>query len=102
MEVQVPEYGARAYRLPPQHPGLQAAKAVLRDLYGEEPLMVGVGGTVPVCEMFRRLLGLDTVFFAFGVGDEDIHSPNEFFRVPRLYEGLEAWARLWARLGRGL
>ena len=102
LEVQVPEYGARAYRLPPQHPGLQAAKAVLRDLYGEEPLMVGVGGTVPVCEMFRRLLGLDTVFFAFGVGDEDIHSPNEFFRVPRLYEGLEAWARLWARLGRGL
>ena len=49
---------------------------------------------MPVCETFQRLLKMDTIFFAFGVGDEDIHAPNEFFWVPRLYEGLEAWARL--------
>jgi len=102
LAVRVPEHGARAYRLPSQHPGLRAAQEVLRELYGREPLLVGVGGTVPVCETFQRLLQMDTIFFAFGVGDEDIHSPNEFFRVPRLFEGLEAWARLWDRLGRGV
>ena len=102
LEVRIPEHGALAYRLPPDHPGLRAAQEVLQGLYGREPLLVGVGGTVPVCETFQRLLEMDTVFFAFGVGDEDIHSPNEFFRVSRLYEGLEAWARLWARLGRGV
>jgi acetylornithine deacetylase/succinyl-diaminopimelate desuccinylase-like protein len=99
LEVRIPEHGALAYRLSPDHLGLRAAQEVLRELYGREPLLVGVGGTVPVCETFQRLLKMDTVFFAFGVGDEDIHSPNEFFRVSRLYEGLEAWARLWARLG---
>jgi acetylornithine deacetylase/succinyl-diaminopimelate desuccinylase-like protein len=99
LEVRVPEHGALAYRLSPEHQGLSAAREVLRELYGREPLLVGVGGSVPVCETFQRLLKMDTVFFAFGVGDEDIHSPNEFFRVQRLYEGLEAWARLWARLG---
>ena len=94
------EHGAYPYRLPLQHPGLRAAQAVLKDLYGKDPLLVGVGGTVPVCATFQRLLEMDTVFFAFGVGDEDIHAPNEFFRIPRLYEGLKAWARLWERLGR--
>lgn len=99
LDVRKSEHGADAYRLPLDHPGLQAARGVLRDLYGVDPLLVGVGGTVPVCAMFQRLLGMDTVFFAFGVGDEDIHSPNEFFRIPRLFEGSRAWARLWEGLG---
>jgi acetylornithine deacetylase/succinyl-diaminopimelate desuccinylase-like protein len=32
-------------------------------------------------------------------GREDFHAPNEFFRVHRLHEGLEAWARFWEILG---
>ena len=39
------------------------------------------------------------VFFSFSTADEDFHAPNEFFRVHRLHEGLEAWARYWAILG---
>ncbi len=99
LDVQKSEHGADAYRVPLNHPGLRAAQSVLRDLYGQDPLLVGVGGTVPVCATFQRLLGMDTIFFAFGVGDEDIHSPNEFFRTSRLYDGLYAWAQLWERLG---
>jgi acetylornithine deacetylase/succinyl-diaminopimelate desuccinylase-like protein len=58
-----------------------------------------MGGTVPVAELFQRHLGLDTVFFSFSTADEDFHAPNEFFRLHRLYEGLEAWARLLDILG---
>jgi acetylornithine deacetylase/succinyl-diaminopimelate desuccinylase-like protein len=58
-----------------------------------------MGGTVPVAEIFQRLMGLDTVYFSFSTGDEDFHAPNEFFRVHRLHEGLAAWARLWSGLG---
>jgi len=32
-------------------------------------------------------------------GDGDFHAPNEFFRVHRLHEGLEAGARYWEILG---
>ena len=42
---------------------------------------------------------LDTVFYSFSTADEDFHAPNEFFRVHRLHEGLEAWARYWTILG---
>jgi acetylornithine deacetylase/succinyl-diaminopimelate desuccinylase-like protein len=44
------------------------------------------------------VLGLDTVFFSFSSGDENLHAPNEFFRVARLREGLHAWAHLLALL----
>ena len=68
---------------------------MLAELYGRPPLDVGMGGSIPVLETFQSVLGLDTVFFSFAVGDEDIHAPNEFFRVPRLYEGQQAWAQFW-------
>jgi acetylornithine deacetylase/succinyl-diaminopimelate desuccinylase-like protein len=60
---------------------------------------VRMGGTVPISELFQRHMGLGTVFFSFSTADEDYHAPNEFFRVHRLHEGLEAWARLWQILG---
>ncbi len=91
-------HDALPYRIPDDHPGLLTAVDVLRSVYGQEPLKVRMGGTLPVSELFRRLLGIDTVFFSFSTADEDFHAPNEFFRVQRLYDGLKAWAMSWERL----
>jgi hypothetical protein len=44
-------------------------------------------------------MNLETLFFSFSTADEDYHAPNEFFRIHRLHEGLDAWARLWTILG---
>jgi acetylornithine deacetylase/succinyl-diaminopimelate desuccinylase-like protein len=93
------DHGARPYRIEPNHLGLRAAALALRDQYGVEPAVVRMGGTVPISELFKRHMGLDTVFFSFSTADEDFHAPNEFFRVNRLWEGLEAWARCWTILG---
>jgi acetylornithine deacetylase/succinyl-diaminopimelate desuccinylase-like protein len=86
---------ARPYRIAADHPGLATAERVLRDVYKKKPLRVRMGSTLPVSDLFKRVLGIDTVFFSFSTADEDFHSPNEFFRVHRLHEGLEAWARYW-------
>ena len=93
------DHGARAYRIPTDHFALEAAETALRAVYGVPPLEVRMGGTVPISEYFERIMGLHTVFFSFSTADEDFHAPNEFFRVHRLHEGLEAWARFWAALG---
>jgi len=98
LEVRPGKHGARAYRVPPEHPGLQLAVNVLRDVFEQEPILVGMGGTLPVSEQFQRILGIDTIFFSFAVGDENIHAPNEFFRVERLRLGMHAWADYLARL----
>lgn len=92
-------HGTRAASIDPGHYALKAAGTALREVFGVDPLIVRMGGTVPVAELFQRLMGLDTVYFSFSTADEDYHAPNEFFRVHRLHEGLEAWARLWAILG---
>jgi acetylornithine deacetylase/succinyl-diaminopimelate desuccinylase-like protein len=88
-------HAAKPYRIPSDHPGLRTAERVLEEVYKKKALRVRMGSTLPVSELFKRLLGIDTVFFSFSTADEDFHSPNEFFRVHRLHEGLEAWARYW-------
>ena len=85
-----------AYRISPDHFALRAADdgAATRST-ACVPSIVRMGGTVPISELFKRHMGLDTVFFSFSTADEDYHAPNEFFRIHRLHEGLEAWARFW-------
>ncbi len=100
LTVGVADHGAPAARIPRDHPALATAEAALRETYGIAPLIVRMGGTVPVAEIFQRTMGLGTVFFSFSTGDEDFHAPNEFFRIHRLHEGLAAWTRLWVGLGR--
>ena len=92
-------HGSRAAHIPVDHFALKAANDALFAVYGVRPLIVRMGGTVPISELFQRHMELDTVFFSFSVADEDYHAPNEFFRIHRLHEGLEAWARYWQLLG---
>jgi acetylornithine deacetylase/succinyl-diaminopimelate desuccinylase-like protein len=99
LSVSIADHGSRAARIAPDHFALRAADAALQATYGVRPLLVRMGGTVPIADLFQRHLGLDTVFFSFSTADEDFHAPNEFFRVHRLHEGLEAWARYWEILG---
>ncbi len=99
LAVKPGDHGARASHIEPDHFALQAAGEALFQTYGVKPLVVRMGGTVPIGELYQRHLGLSTVFFSFSTADEDYHAPNEFFRVHRLHEGLEAWARIWELLG---
>jgi acetylornithine deacetylase/succinyl-diaminopimelate desuccinylase-like protein len=99
LTVRPADHGARPAHIDRDHPVLKAAAGALAATYGVAPLIVRMGGTVPLAEIFQRLMGLDTVYFSFSTGDEDFHAPNEFFRVHRLHEGLASWARLWQALG---
>jgi len=98
LAIRTDPHFALPYRIPPDHIGLQVAEAVLREVYHTQPLIVRMGASVPISEMFKRHLGMDTVFFSFSTVDEDYHAPNEFFRLRRLREGLAAWALYWERL----
>lgn len=99
LEIQRDSHGALPYRIPSDHPGLKVAETALQQVYGQAPLFVRMGGTIPVSESFKRYRNLDTVFFSFSTADEDYHAPNEFFRLHRLDEGLKAWAAYWQALG---
>jgi acetylornithine deacetylase/succinyl-diaminopimelate desuccinylase-like protein len=64
------------------HPALVAALAVLREMGGgQEPLVLRIGGTLPIAPVFQRELGADMVFFAWEMPDARFHAPNEFVRL---------------------
>jgi acetylornithine deacetylase/succinyl-diaminopimelate desuccinylase-like protein len=94
VSVQKLENGAMPYEMPFDHPGNVAAANVQRALYGKEPYFTRTGGSIPVVGMFLEALGAYTVCFAFGLDDENIHAPNEFYRLSSLRRGQEAYALL--------
>jgi acetylornithine deacetylase/succinyl-diaminopimelate desuccinylase-like protein len=92
-----------AYALAADHPAVISAVRALRLVYPrQEPLLVRIGGTLPAASLFERELGLKTLLFSFSTADEQLHAPNEFFRLSRLDEGIAAWSELWRLLAKAL
>jgi acetylornithine deacetylase/succinyl-diaminopimelate desuccinylase-like protein len=80
---------------------LSAARAALEDEFGKAPVLAGGGGSIPVVESFKRILGLDSLLMGFGLDDDQVHSPNEKFELACLHSGARSHARLLARLAKG-
>ncbi|SHJ44801.1 Acetylornithine deacetylase/Succinyl-diaminopimelate desuccinylase [Roseomonas rosea] len=75
-----------------------AARRALAAEFGREAVLIGSGGSIPVVESFRRILGLDSVLMGFGLDDDQVHSPNEKFDWACLMHGARSHARLLAEL----
>lgn len=88
-----------AYLVPGDHPLLTAAEAALAETAGRPPLRVRNGATLPLSDIVRGRLGIDTVMFSFSTADEDFHAPNEFIRLSAFDDGFAAWVALLRRLG---
>ncbi len=92
--------GSRALALPHDFAALTAAKAALHDEWKKDPIVIGMGGSIPVGGDFKRTLGLDTLFVGFGLDDDRIHSPNEKYDVKSFHKGTRSWARILAALAK--
>ena len=77
---------------------VRAADAALRAEFGRPAVLVGSGGSIPVVESLRRLLGLDTLLMGFGLDDDQVHSPDEKFDLACFTSGTRAHARLLGQL----
>jgi acetylornithine deacetylase/succinyl-diaminopimelate desuccinylase-like protein len=91
---------ADPFLVPFDHPGNRAARVVLSKLYGKEPFIARTGGTIPVSGLFLKSLGAYMVNFAFGLEDENLHAPDEFFRISSFKRGLNAYGMILEELGR--
>ena len=98
LEVVSINEGAPASTLSADHPLVRAASAVLQRQHGRRPIHVRLGATVPITSLFKQALGIDTLMFGFNLPDEDVHAPNEFFRLSSLSDGVRAWANLFVAL----
>lgn len=91
--------GVSAYAVPEDDRFLAVIEQVVEAVHGVRPVRVGIGGTLPISSMVKQMLGLETVMFSYATADENIHAPNEFFRLSSFDEGLLAWTRVLPALG---
>jgi acetylornithine deacetylase/succinyl-diaminopimelate desuccinylase-like protein len=86
--------GGHPWLTAPDHPALEAAAQAVRDVFGKEPVRVREGGSIPIVLDFQRILGLPGILLGFGLNDENLHAPNEHFRIENFYKGIELSASL--------
>lgn len=89
---------ADPFLLPSGHNGTAVASQVLEQVYGRAPYRTRVGGSIPVMTTLLDVLGVHAVMFGFSHDDENLHAPNEFFRLDAFRLGQTAYGRLLERL----
>jgi len=89
MEMEVGHDG-KPYAIDPHSPFGLAAQNALRKAFDAEPVLIREGGSIPIVQAFRDILGVDTLLLGLALADCKIHAPNENFPV----ENFEAGIRL--------
>lgn len=82
-------HGGEPYMTPIDSTGYQAAAKAMETTFGKKPIPVRGGGSIPICALFEKELGIKIVFMGFGLDSDNLHSPNEKFNVDNFYKGIE-------------
>jgi acetylornithine deacetylase/succinyl-diaminopimelate desuccinylase-like protein len=85
-------------RTPIEGNAVKLAMEAVQAGFGHKPALISSGGSIPIVELFKRLLGVDTLLVSFGLPDDRVHSPNEKFDLEALYAGTRTAAVLYERL----
>ena len=87
MEVTAGHDG-KPYITDPNSPFGRAAQTALRKSFDAEPVLIREGGSIPIVQTFRDILGADTLLLGLALPDAQIHAPNENFPVENFHAGI--------------
>ncbi len=82
---------------PIDSPEIKAAAMAYEAVWGVPPVFTREGGSIPIVATFQKELGAPVVLMGFGL-DDNIHSPNEHFRLEHFYRGIDAAIRYYHNL----
>ena len=82
-------HGGEPYMTPIDSKGYLAAAKAMETTFGKKPIPVRGGGSIPICALFEKELGIKIIFMGFGLDSDNLHSPNEKFDVANYYKGIE-------------
>jgi acetylornithine deacetylase/succinyl-diaminopimelate desuccinylase-like protein len=99
MEIEA-GHGAEPYLVSPASPQAQAALRALKAAFGHEPVLMREGGSIPIVNDFKKILGADTLLLGLALPDDNAHSPNEKFDLACFAKGQLMSAYLWQELSR--
>ncbi|HQW91554.1 MAG TPA: dipeptidase [Ferruginibacter sp.] len=82
-------HGGEPYLTPIDSKAYQAASKAMETTFGKIPIPVRGGGSIPICSLFEKELGVKVVLMGFGLDSDNLHSPNEKFDLANFYKGIE-------------
>ena len=82
-------HGGEPYLTPIDSKAYQAAAKAIEKSFGKIPVPVRGGGSIPICSLFEKELGVKIVFMGFGLDSDNLHSPNEKYDLVNFYKGIE-------------
>ncbi|HEX3023598.1 MAG TPA: M20/M25/M40 family metallo-hydrolase [Chitinophagaceae bacterium] len=82
-------HGGEPYMTPIDSNEYRAAAKAVAATFGKEPIPVRGGGSIPICALFEKELGIKIVFMGFGLDSDNLHSPNEKYDLFNFYKGIE-------------
>lgn len=98
VDVQERAGTAEPFLVPRGHNSSRIAAQVLEEVYGKPVYRTRLGGSIPVMTTLLRHLGVHSTMFGFIHDDENLHAPDEFFRLEAFAKGQIAYGRLLERL----
>ena len=92
--------GSPATEIPEDNPFITKSARALKDEFRRDAVLMGSGGSIPICRFFKDILGMDSVLVGFGLNDDAIHSPNEKYDLSSFQRGIRSWVRIMGELGK--
>lgn len=81
-------HGGEPYVTPIDSKGYQSASKALETTFGKTPIPVRGGGSIPICSILERELGIKIIFMGFGLDNDGLHSPNEKYNIENYEKGI--------------
>lgn len=82
-------HGGEPYMTPIDSKGYKAASKAVETTFGKAPIPVRGGGSIPICSILEKELGIKIIFMGFGLDNDNLHSPNEKYNIENYYKGIE-------------
>src|SRR5258705_12464775 len=82
-------HGGEPYMTPIDSKGYEAAAKAIKTTFKKKPIPVRGGGSIPICSILEKELGVKIIFMGFGLDNDNLHSPNEKYNIENYYKGIE-------------
>jgi acetylornithine deacetylase/succinyl-diaminopimelate desuccinylase-like protein len=87
MEI-ISQHEGKPYLVKPDSEFGKAAQEALRKTFDRPIAFIREGGSIPITQSFKEILGIDTLLLGLALPDAKVHSPNENFPVENLHAGI--------------
>jgi acetylornithine deacetylase/succinyl-diaminopimelate desuccinylase-like protein len=78
-----------------------ATETAVAEVFGRPPLYLREGGSVPIIADIKRVLGLDSVMLGLFLPEDNLHAPNESFKLSVMQKGMAVSEKVLTALAAG-